>query len=50
MYMKKSYCELEFYAERKYIVYSYSKHYIKTLYWLLKYKYYKKRHEQQFNS
>lgn len=48
--MKKSYCELEFYAERKYIVYSYSKHYIKALYWLLKYKYYKKRHKQQFNS
>ena len=49
MYMKKSYCELEIYAERRYIVYSYSKHYIKALYWLLKYKYYKKRHEQQFN-
>ena len=48
--MKKSYCELEIYAERRYIVYSYSKHYIKALYWLLKYKYYKKRHEQQFNS
>jgi hypothetical protein len=50
MYMKKSYCELEIYAERRYIAYSYSKHYIKALYWLLKYKYYKKRHEQQFNS
>ena len=50
MYMKKPYCELEFYAERRYIAYSYSKHYIKALYWLLKYKYYKKRHEQQFNS
>ena len=48
--MKKSYCELEIYAERRYIAYSYSKHYIKALYWLLKYKYYKKRHEQQFNS
>lgn len=31
MYMKKSYCELEIYAERKYIAYSYSKHLYKGI-------------------
>jgi hypothetical protein len=40
--MKKPYYELEIYAERKYILNKYSKHYIKALYWFLKYKYYSK--------
>ena len=48
--MGKSYSELEIYAYRRYVTNEYYQHKIKKLYWLLKYKYYKKRHEQQFNK
>ena len=50
MNMKKSYIELEIYAYRKYAIHDYYGHRIRKLYWFLKYKYYEKRHEQQFNS
>lgn len=48
--MKKSYTELEIYAYRKYAIYDYYGNRIRKLYWFLKYKYYEKKHEQQFNS
>ena len=48
--MKKSYCELEIYAERNYIAYEYTGHRFKALYWRLKYKHYKKKREKEFNK
>jgi len=50
MNMKKSYNELEIYAERKYIIHEHCGHRIRAFYWRLKYKYYQKKSEQEFNK
>ena len=50
MCMKKSYNELEIYAERRYIAYEYTGHRIKAYYWLLKYRYYRRKNEKQFSK
>lgn len=48
VYMKKTFTELEIYAEREYIINKYYKKYIRAFYYFLKWKYYTKKNMKNF--